>query len=203
MPQMLLTLLLPVFVSAAEPSASTTTARGPRPAPAIQNPWSVSYGLNRRGNRYGQVDYRLRWSFSDLTGRSSEPPANRRPLESTFRGLLQGMKVDVYGVAIRPFRDLSLEAPMAVADFGASTETARGNPAPSAGRRRPIYSWERFYEDLENSARREGERFLVREGFNRALPEHRAVPYDQKKALGRGLLDLGRGAVNGETSFSP
>ncbi len=50
----------------------------------------------------------------------------------------------------------------------------------------------RLYQDLEFSARRESERFLIREGFDHALPAHRGAPYSQKKALSDGLLEWGR-----------
>lgn len=177
---------------AAEPAASTVTARGPRP---LENPWALTYGLDRRGDRYGRLDYRLRWSFDDLTDETPEAPhAPGAPLEETVRGLMQGMGVELYGVRLRPFRDLALTAPLPRADFAASTAAAAGAAPPPPERRLRVYSWGRFYEDLETSARRETERFIVKEGFDRSLPAYRGKPYDQKKALGTGLLDWGRGA---------
>jgi hypothetical protein len=188
-----LPLLSAPVAASAEPSVSTAPARASRPprAPAApSNPWALTYGLDRRGDRYGRVDYSLRWSLRDLAGARGEAPSPGLPFEDTVRGLMQGMRVDVYGVRLRPFRDLSLTPSPPLADLAASSAAASAATTP--GRRRPVYSWERFYEDLENSARRETERFIVREGFDFALPRHRSVPYEQKKALGSGLLDLGR-----------
>ena len=188
-------LLAPAPAAAAvEPARSTATARAPRPP---ENPWALTYGLDRRGDRYGRLDYRLRWSFDDLSERASEPlRAPGAPLEETVRGLMQGMGVELYGVRLRPFRDLALSAPLPRAELAASTAAASGAaPAPARERWLRLYSWERLYEDLESSARRETERFIVREGFDRSLPAYRAKPYDQKKALGAGLLDWGRGAL--------
>lgn len=180
--------------AAAEPSASTAPARSPRPPRPPENPWTLTYGLDRRGDRYGRVDYRLRWSLRDFSGPGRAPDSGSGAVfEENVRGLMQGMGVEVYGVRLRPFRDLHLHVPRpaAVSTAAASSPDA----APRAARRRPVYSWERLYEDLESSARRETERFIVREGFDRALPAHRSAPYDQKKALGSGLLDLGMGAL--------
>lgn len=187
-------LALASAAAAAPPAASTVTVRQAAPA---HNPWALSYGVDRRGARYGNLDYRLRWSFEDVLAvprvleRDFARP--RRSAEQTFRGLLQGSRLELYGVRVRPFRDLPLLPPAAGFDAGASTSVAPSPPAAPAARRRLNYSWERIYEDLEANARREAERFLIREGFDRTLPMHRDAPFGSKKALGDGLLNLGRG----------
>lgn len=181
-------LLLTAFAPAraAAPAASTAAAPS-RPSPPPENPWSLSYGLDRRGAGYGRVDYRLRWSFEDLR----EPSLTRFSAERTLRGVLQGSRVELYGLRVRPFPDLPL-LPSESYAVAASSAPA-GTPAEGA-RPRPG-AWDRLYEDLERSARRETERFLIREGFDRALPAHRGAPFERKKALGEGLLDLGRGGL--------
>lgn len=196
--------------ASAEPVISTAPARAhraPRAPRAPENPWALTYGLDRRGDRYGRVDYRLRWSFRDLdlSGGSRENSSSSGvPFEETIRGLMQGMRVEVYGVRLRPFRDLALSDSPPTAHFAASTAAVSGAGGPSAPVRRfRLYSWERFYDDLESSARRETERFIVREGFDRALPEHRATPYDEKRALGSGLLGLGRSVLTDEPFSRP
>ena len=206
----MLVALLAGTAASAEPTISTAPARAPRATRATrapENPWALSYGLDRRGDRFGRVDYSLRWSFRDLdlSGGSSEHPGSSGvPFEETVRGLMQGMRVEVYGVRLRPFRDLALSSPLPAVHFAASTATASGAAAPPAPVRRfRLYSWERFYDDLESSARRETERFIVREGFDRALPEHRATPYDEKRAFGSGLLGLGRGVLAEEPFSRP
>lgn len=184
--------------SAEPPAASTAPARPLRP---VENPWALTYGFDRRGDRYGRVDYRLRWSFEDLKRLPREAERPARTVEETLRGVLQGARLDLYGVRVRPFRDLPLLPPLDAPALSASTAAAAGAPPPLARpRRRAIYSWERLYEDLEDSARREAERFMVREGFDRALPQHSGAAYDQKKALGTALLDLGRGALTDDPS---
>lgn len=197
---------LPVLAaSSAEVAISTAPGqvrRTPRAPRAPENPWVLTYALDRRGDHSGRVNYHLRWGFGGDAGGGGGSSESALPLEEHLRGLIQGMRVDVYGVRLRPFRDLSLTAPLPAADFAASTVAAAGSPAAPA-RRRPVYSWDRLYEDLQRSARRETERFIVREGFDRALPEHRAVPYEQKRALGFGLLDLGRGALSEEPDSRP
>ncbi|MEQ1919079.1 MAG: hypothetical protein ABL955_07760 [Elusimicrobiota bacterium] len=183
-----LVLLLSLGAGASEPVSSTASVRAPRPP---ENPWALTYGLDRRGDRYGRVDYRLRWSLEDLSGGRREHSSGPGvPFEATFRGLMKGMGVDVYGVRLRPFRDLALNAPLPAAYVATSTAAASGTAAPASAHGLRLYSWERFYEDLESSAHREAEGFLVREGFNRALPAYRAAPYSQKRALGSGLLGL-------------
>lgn len=190
-----LVLLALASAAAAEPpAASTTTVRQAAPA---QNPWAMSYGLDRRGARYGSLDYRLRWSFNDVLAATRALQRDfgrpRRSAEQTFRGLLQGSRLELYGVRVRPFRDLLLLPPVADFDVVASTSVAPSPPAAPAARRRRYYSWERLYEDLEANGRREAERFLILEGFDRSLPMHRDAPFGSKKALGEGLLNLGRG----------
>lgn len=189
-------LLLAGPAAAAEPAppASTATVRALKPP---ENPWALTYGLSRRGDRYGRLDYRLRWSFSDFSRSSlAEPRPLSAPIEETVRGLMKGMGVEVYGVRLRPFRDLALSAPSAPAGVASSTAAAAGVPsAPSRQSWLRLYSWDRLYEDLQTSAQRETERFIVKEGFDRSLPAYRAAPYDQKKALGTGLLELGRDAL--------
>jgi hypothetical protein len=203
----MLAALLTGTAASAEPVISTAPARAARATRAPQNPWALSYGLDRRGDRYGRVDYRLRWSFRDLdfSGGSREQPSRPgAPFEETVRGLMQGMLVEVYGVRMRPFRDLALSAPLPAVHFSASTATVSGAGVPHAPVRRfRLYSWERFYDDLESSARRETERFIVRESFDRVLSEHRATPYDEKKAFGSGLLGLGRGVLTDEPFSRP
>jgi hypothetical protein len=184
---LLLTLSAPARAAA---PASTSAAPG-RPAPPPENPWSLSYGLDRRGAGFGRVDYRLRWSFEDLRAAGREPALTRLSAERTLRGMLQGSRVELYGLRVRPFPDLSLLPSESYA--AAASSAPAGTPAKGA-RPRPG-AWDRLYEDLERSARRETERFLIREGFDRALPAHRAAPFERKKALGEGLLDLGRGGL--------
>lgn len=187
-------------VAAAEPPAVSTAAV--RLAAPASNPWSLSYGIDRRGARYGNLDYRLRWSFADMLAapraleRDFARP--RRSAEQTFRGLLQGSRMELYGVRVRPFRDLPLLPPVTAYDAVASTSVEPSPQTAPSARRPRLYSWERLSEDLEASARRETERFLILEGFNRTLPMHRDAPYGNKKALGEGLLDLGRGVLQGE-----
>ena len=191
-----LLLALAPGAASSQAATSTTTARARAPRPP-ENPWALTYGLDRRGDRYGRLDYRLRWSFSDLSGgEPEEARAPSAPIEETVRGLMQGMGVELYGVRLRPFRDLALSAPIARAELSTSSGAAAGAPsAPARERWLRLYSWDRLYEDLESSARRETERFIVKEGFDRSLPAYRAKPYDQKKALGTGFLDLGLGAL--------
>lgn len=189
-------LFLAMSAAAGEaPASSTATARQ---SPTPENPWSLSYGVDRRGERYGRLDYRLRWSLDDLNPAGARRARGREghAAERAWRGILQSSSLELYGVRMRLFRDLSLQPD---SDFAlpASTSAARGDaPAAAPSRRRRLYSWDRLYEDLENSAQREAERFMVKEGFDRALPDHRTAPYDQKKALGQGLLELGRGAFD-------
>jgi hypothetical protein len=177
-------------IPSSEPAAASTAPA--RPAAPLINPWELTYGVDRRGQRYGRLDYRLRWSFDDLKKAPRELEHPARGVEETMRGLLQGSRIDLYGVRVRPFRDLPLLPPLDAAAVTASSAAARGAAPAPARRRRSLYSWDRLYEDLEDSARRETERFLVREGFDRALPSHSGVPFDQKRALGSGLLDLGK-----------
>ena len=178
------------------PAPSTAPARQ---LPPPENPWSLSYGVDRRGARYGRLDYRLRWSFDDLSPaeREQERAREGHATERVWRGILQGSSLEVYGVRMRLFRDLSLQP---TSDFALATSTTSAvEPAAAPPpRRRRLYSWDRFYQDLEDSGRREAERFMVKEGFDRTLPAHKAAPFGQKKALGEGLLELGRGAMNGE-----
>lgn len=192
-------LFLALGASAADVPAYSS---GPaRQLPPPENPWSLSYGLDRRGSRYGRLDYRLRWSFSDLdsTLRDDERPREGRAAERTLRGLLQGSSLELYGVRMRLFRDLPL-SPATEFAVPASTANAGGRPPASPSRHRRHYTWDRLYKDLEDSARREAERFIVREGFDRALPAHKGAPFGQKKALGDGLLELGRGTLDDESS---
>lgn len=192
---LLLTLSAPARAAAPAASASTSAAPG-RPAPPPENPWSLSYGLDRRGAGFGRVDYRLRWSFEDLRAAGREPAPTWHSAERALRGMLQGSRVELYGLRVRPFRDLSLLPPESYAAAASSATAPASSQSPRPG------AWDRLYEDLERSARRETERFLIREGFDRALPAHRAAPFERKKALGEGLLDLGRGGL-GEREPGP
>jgi hypothetical protein len=177
------------------PAPSTATARSPAP---LENRWALSYGLDRRGGRYGRLDYRLRWSFDDFDRSSDGSERAGKDHATPWRGILQSSNLELYGVRVRLFRDLPLRP---ASDFALAPSTAAANndaPAPAPSRRRRLYTWNRLYEDLESSARREAERFVVKEGFDRTLPAHKGASYGQKKALGEGLLELGRGAFSGD-----
>lgn len=195
-----LSALLFLVLGAAAGEAPATSTAPARLLPPLENPWSLSYGVDRRGNRYGRLDYRLRWSFDAPTPAEKELERAREghATERAWRGILQGSSLEVYGVRMRLFRDLSLQPESDFALPSSTSAAVAGAPAPASPRRSRLYSWDRLYQDLEDSAQREAERFMVREGFDRALPAHKAAPYGQKKALGEGLLDLGRGAMNGE-----
>ena len=194
-----LSVLLFLSLSATAGEAPATSTAPARQLPPLENPWSLSYGVDRRGNRYGRLDYRLRWSFDDLHRPAGEHEREGHTAERAWRGILQGSSLEVYGVRMRLFRDLPLRPDSDFALAPSTSAATAGTPAPAPPRRGRLYSWDRFYQDLEDSGRREAERFMVREGFDRALPAHKAAPYGQKKALGEGLLDLGLGAMNGET----
>lgn len=176
------------------PDAPSVSSAAPaaRPVPPPENPWSLSYGWDRRGARHARLDYRLRWSLDDL--REAPRELGERPsraAEQALRGLLQGARLELYGMRVRPFRDLPL-LPREDSRAPASTAAAGGAAAAAPAPKRRLYSLPRLYEGLEDSARRETERFLIREGFDLALPGHKDAPFSQKRALGEGLLDLGR-----------
>jgi hypothetical protein len=93
--------------SADEPAASTAPAPGR--VEAFENPWSLNYGFDRRGQWYG-VDYRIRWDARDLFASPRKVRDNLvRPkdtAETVVYGLLSGASLDLYGVRVRPFRTL-------------------------------------------------------------------------------------------------
>ncbi len=172
----------PCRVQAAEPPAPSTAPVRARPAPPAENPWSLSYGVARSGERRGRVDYRLRFDFT-------RPSSFRIPphsVEGAVRGLLRGTQFEYHGLRVRPFRGVPLLRTDAFAVAGA-TSTAPVEPAAATPARR-FYSWERIYEEVRFNACREGERFLLREAFDRALPAYRDVSYGDKRALAEGVL---------------
>ncbi|MDE2140868.1 MAG: hypothetical protein KGJ84_00480 [Elusimicrobia bacterium] len=177
--------------AAAAPAASTATARG-RPAP-LENPWSLNYGLDRRGQRYG-LDYRVRWDVRDLF---DSPRAAREnftnpadTVQSVAYGLLKGARLDIYGVRVRPFRETA-PAPFVQSATESSSATATALAAAPPASRRLKLSLDPV-GDLRRNGPREIQGFLLREGFNLALPQNRSVPGWQKEAFGRGVLDAGR-----------
>ncbi len=130
-------------------AAAPCAAQAPSTAPARGaaepvNPWSLAYGVDRRGDRYGRVEYRLRWSFDDL---SPAPPGFDRAHaqranfgELTMRGLLQSSRVELYGVMVRPFRDLPLTPREDAYVVATSTDAAAAAP-PAPARRRRLDTW--------------------------------------------------------------
>lgn len=186
-----LTLIVGSLASGAEPALSTAAAAG-RP-PLLENPWSLNYGIDRRGKRYG-LDYRIRWDSDDLL---RSPRAARENLyspsetiQSIASGLLLGARLDLYGVRLRPFRDLSpMASPALPASEGiaASTAPVTGTVVP----RRPRLELDPLH-DLRRNGQRELQRFLLREGFNLALPGQRGAPSWQKESAARSVLDAGR-----------
>ena len=185
-----LLLLAALPASAAEPSVSTAPASG-RATP-LDNPWSLNYGFDRRGQRYG-LDYRIRWDLGDLAGSPRKVRDNLASptdtAESVVYGLLSGASLDLYGVRVRPFRSRS-SAPRAMTQEGvaASTSAVSAATAPSL---RPRLTLDPF-GDLSRNGRREAESFILREGFDLAVPSQRGAPGWQKEAVSRSVLDAGR-----------
>jgi hypothetical protein len=175
---------------AAEPAVSTAASRG-RPQP-LDNPWSLNYGYDRRGTRVG-LDYRIRFDADDLLDSPRKVSDNftspSDTAQSIVYGLLKGARLNLYGVSVSPFRELS-NAPVATpAAVDGSTTAAPGAP-PAPGRRLRL-SLDPL-GDIQRNGPREFQRALLREGFNLALPQNRGVPGWQKEAFGRSVLDAGR-----------
>ncbi|MFI5345940.1 MAG: hypothetical protein ACHQ51_06155 [Elusimicrobiota bacterium] len=192
-----LALIAAAFVAGAEPAVSTAAARG-RPT-MLENPWSLNYGYDRRGKRFG-LDYRIRWDANDLADSPRRVSENLSSPSDTAQsiayGLLKGARFDLYGVSVRPFRELGGETPY---DIPRSTAAAAGAPPPPARRLRLALD---PLEDLRRNGPREIQRALLREGFNLALPGNRNVPGWQKEAFGRSVLDAGR-AWSDDAAVSP
>lgn len=185
-----LALLAASLASGAEPASSTAPARGAREL--VQNPWSLNYGLDRRGRTYG-LDYRIRWDAGDLRGSTRAARRNfSRPsetAESIAYGLLIGARLNLYGVRVRPFRNMAPPAPAVEETDAAAASAAEASAAPPPRRLRLALD---PFGDLRRNGPREVERFLLREGFDLAMPRERGVPSWQKEAVSRSVLAAGR-----------
>lgn len=179
------------LASAGEVATSTAHARR---APEPEFPWSINYGIDRRGRRSVGFDYNVRWDPAHLfettdasRGRRTSPVED---LGDFALDLLGATRLNVYGVRIKPFRAReSGPVPVAVAASTGTGQDARVPYYPAPRRRSLVIE---PLADLRRNGRREAERFLVREGFDAALPRARGAPYWQKEAVSRGLLDAGR-----------
>ncbi|MBI4346189.1 MAG: hypothetical protein HY553_05000 [Elusimicrobia bacterium] len=141
-------------------------------------PWSFELGHDGRGSRVA-MSYRVRWDLSDVTAAPRRlAAAVRRPaavLGGQAKGMLHGIKLNLYGIRLRPFREQAAQAPSGGAGPG-ETQTAGG----------------RVLERLHADARRELRSFLIRSLFDRSLPAAAGAPYRQKEALFAGLVDSTR-----------
>jgi len=186
----------------AAPRASTAAAAGR--AVSVENPWALSYDFDHRGQSYG-VDYRIRWDLSDLFKSPRTLRDNlARPsstAESVVYGLLSNARVRFYNVRLRPFRAQRPAPACAPQEGGGESSSATAAGAAPPPRPRPRLTWDPL-EDLRRNARRDAERFLLRESFNLALPGERGAPAWQKEAAVRGVLELGRTVKEDETPFT-
>lgn len=141
-------------------------------------PWSFELGHDGRGSRVA-MSYRIRWDLSDVKAAPKRlASAARRPaavLASQAKGLLHGVKLNLYGIRLRPFRREA--GPAAAGGAGAGESLTAG---------------QRLLDRLHADARRELRSFLIRSVFDRSLPSAAGVPFRQKEALFAGLLDTTR-----------
>ncbi|MBI5201999.1 MAG: hypothetical protein HY925_10465 [Elusimicrobia bacterium] len=136
---------------------------------AHANPWNLELGHDRSGSRVS-MSYRIRWDFSDLK-RAPRP----KEFLASARGIWRGVRLEVYGMRLRPFR--RDEAPESAGRPG-QTALARASEA--------------VVSDLRADARRQFTSFLIRSAFNRALPKAAGAPGWEKDAVVAGLFDTGR-----------
>lgn len=141
-------------------------------------PWSFELGHDGRGSRVA-MSYRVRWDLADVKAAPRRlASAMRRPgavLGAQAKGMLHGVKLNLYGIRLRPFRE---ETGMAAAGSAGSGESL------TAGRH--------LLDRLHADARRELRSFLIRSVFDRSLPSAAGAPYRQKEALFAGLIDTTR-----------
>lgn len=185
----LLSLLPRLPARASEVAASSQVVRGSAHIPPEHNPWSAVFGYDRRGRRV-DVNYRIRWDHKSIVRDILSVPLH--PVDfvrSSVGGILQGSRVDLYGVRLRPFRDAPIyprESPTAVP---ASTATTTASSSAPRGRR-----WLNLtpsIEDLQASGEREARRWVIRQAFDRSLPGSAGAPLWQKEAAVGSLREAG------------
>lgn len=158
-------------------------------AGAVENPWFLHVRRSYRDSSVA-MNYQVRWDFSDLK-RSPRDLAESlaaplKTLDSGLRGMLYSTRLDLYGVRMRPFRDIVRVEPPA-----AALARTVGDGEPAAKRRKRI-DLDPLLEDARRDARREARRFLITTIFDAALPQARGAPWWQKEAAADDLVALTR-----------
>ncbi|MBI4346190.1 MAG: hypothetical protein HY553_05005 [Elusimicrobia bacterium] len=145
---------------------------------AAHNPWElhIRHGFRETGVT---MNYSVRWSFSDL----KRPP--RPSAGGELRDIIRSVRLDLYGVKVKPFRDLARAMPAASAS--AAAPVAAGAPA-----RRARLELAPVVENLRRDARREAKTWLVTTLFDAAIPHASHAPRWQKHAVADDLVAAAR-----------
>lgn len=164
------------------------------PVAVEATPWSLGMGYYPREKGRFDLTYRMRWDLDDVIDSPRALGAGLLhplgTLDSTFRGVLRGTRLDLYGLRVRPWKMLPRLQPAGPA-VAASSGAAPGAPA-AAPAPRPMFSFDPLLEDLRESARTAPQQWMIREGFDRAVPNSRGEHYGEKEAAARALFEGGR-----------
>lgn len=185
-----LAFLLLAVPAAALPDAPKAPASTSVPVAVEATPWSLGMGYYPREKGRFDITYRLRWDLDDLIDSPRALGAGllhpMGTLDSTFRGVLRGTRLDLYGLRVRPWKMLPRLQPRGPA-VAASSGAAPGSlgPAPSPV---PMFNFNPLLEDIRESARTAPQRWMIRESFDRTVPSSRGQSYREKEAAGEFLI---------------
>lgn len=161
------------------------------PVAVEATPWSVGMGYYPREKGRFDITYRLRWDLDDVIDSPRALGAGilhpLGTLDSTFRGVLRGTRLDLYGLRVRPWKMLPRLQPSGPA-VAASSGTAQAPPG-AVPPPLPMFNFDPLLEDLRESARTAPQRWMIREGFDRAVPSSRGRGYSEKEAAGEFLIN--------------
>ncbi len=154
-----------------------------------ESPWFLQISQSDRGSSVA-MNYHIRWDVSDL---KRSPRALAASLAAPFkafdgglRDILISTRLDVYGLRMRPFRDIVRLSPRA--EPVATTAPAAASAGPAKTRRK--LDLEPLLEDARRDARREARQWLITTLFDAALPHAIAAPTWQKDAVARDLVAM-------------
>ncbi|MBI5202868.1 MAG: hypothetical protein HY925_14850 [Elusimicrobia bacterium] len=153
-----------------------------------ENPWFLQISQSDRGSKFA-MNYRIRWDVSDLK-RSPKKLATSliapiKALDGGLRDILISTRLDVYGVVMRPFRDI-VRIERRAAPAGAVPALASSEPAKAKSK----IDLSPLLEDARRDARREAREWIVSSIFDAALPQAVSAPAWQKDAVARDLVAM-------------